>query len=532
MDIANKALEQRPAIQTRPVLSDGSVLWSADAFDAAVDAARAALVDAPCKTLATVLDNGAAVLALDEAAALAGVVHVPLPPFFSTTQMLHALQAAGVDTLVMAPLALEAMKKGGLLWPSKAPALDWLAMHVAGEPLLMARLPFSKPPFSGRPSGALPLPEGTTKITFTSGTTGQPKGVCLGAAAMQRVVTGVAQALAPLGIERHLSALPHAVLLENLSGMAAARHQGVLLLVPPLAELGLQGSSVFDAATFDHAVRAHRPNSLILLPQMLRAWCGHLARTGQRAPNSLRFVAVGGSAVGLDVLRAAQALGVPVAEGWGLSEGASVQTLNLPGLERLGSVGRALPHAQVRVAADGELEIAGSLFLGYLGSTEPVPAWWPTGDLGRIDDEGFVHLQGRKKHVLITAFGRNVSPEWVELALMQSPAVAQAVVFGEGQASLSAVLWPAAQASVAAAVDAEQQRASLAVAVARANETLPDYARIGRWVLAQHPFNVASGMATANGRPQRQAVGLAHHMPLNAAFHSRTEPLTEQVSTP
>ena len=71
-----------------------------------------------------------------------------------------------------------------------------------------------------------------------------------------------------------------------------------------------------------------------------------------------------------------------------------------------------------------------------------MPQWWPTGDLGSIDADGFVHVQGRKKNVLITGFGRNVSAEWVETALRGEPLVAQAAVFGEGQPALSAVLWP------------------------------------------------------------------------------------------
>ncbi len=464
----------------RPALHDGRRAWSAAELAGAVAEAGQALRGAGTRVLATLLDNTPAFVALDEAALDAGIVHVPLPTFFSAAQLQHALHSAGVDTLlVAAPLAAR--------WP----ALAWTPWRVAGERLMHAALP----------AAPVALPPGTAKITFTSGTTGAPKGVCLGGAALQRVADGVADALAPLGIERHLNALPFAVLLENVAGLMAPRGQGSTVLTLPLAELGLAGASGFDAARFDAAVRAQQPHSMILLPQMLRAWCAWLAHSGRRAPASLRFVAVGGAAVGAPLVHAAQALGIPVGEGYGLSEGGSVQTLNLPGAERAGSAGRPLPHARLRVAADGEIEIAGSLFAGYLGDPAPVPAWWPTGDLGHIDAEGFVHLHGRKKNVLITAFGRNVSPEWVETTLRGQPALAQAVVFGEGRPALSAVLWP---------VRPDADDATLQAAVDAANATLPDYARIATWSRARAAFDAASGLATANGRPQRAAILIAH----------------------
>ena len=184
-----------------------------------------------------------------------------------------------------------------------------------------------------------------------------------------------------------------------------------------------------------------------------------------------------------------------------LSEGASVQTLNLPGADRPGSAGRALPHARLRVAPDGEIEIAGSLFSGYLGEAATAREWWPSGDLGSIDADGFLHLRGRKKHVLITAYGRNVSPEWVETALRAEPAIAQAVVFGEAQPALSAVLWP---------LQPDASDDELQTAVDDANATLPDYARVQRWVRARAPFEAGSGMSTANGRPQRTAIWQRH----------------------
>lgn len=418
---------------------------------------------AQTRVLATLLDNGPEFIALDEAAAAEGLVHVPLPLFFTPAQRLHALQAAGVDTLV--------------------------------TPAGVERLPFVP----------VAMPAGTTKITFTSGTTGAPKGVCLSAAAMDAVADGLIAAMAPLGIARHLNALPFAVLLENIAGLLAPRRHGVDVVPLPLTEVGLTGSSSFDPAMLDAAVRRHAIESVILLPQMLRAWVGWLLQTQQRAPRSLKLVAVGGAAVGAALVRAAWDLGLPVAEGYGLSEGASVQTLNLPdggSAPPAGSVGRVLPHARLRVAPDGEIEVAGSLFSGYLGDATPVPDWWPSGDLGRIDAEGFVWIAGRKKNLLITSYGRNVSPEWVETALRQHPAVLQAVVFGNGQPALSAVLWPA------------RPGADLAAAVAAANAQLPDYARIARWTEGRAAYEAVTGLATANGRPQRAAIQALHAEPL------------------
>lgn len=461
-------------------LHDGQRDWSAAELATAKDAAQAWLQAQGTRVLATLLDNGAAFVVLDEAAAGAGLVHVPLPPFFTPAQIQHALQSAGVDTLLAPPAAAAA-------WP----ALPWQPVQVAERALRCARLP----------AQGLPMPRGTAKITYTSGSTGAPKGVCLRQSAMERVADGVVQALGPLGIKRHLSALPFAVLLENVAGQMAARRQGATLITVPLSELGWQGSSQFDVAIFHAAVLRHRPDSLILLPQMLRAWVGLLMQSGQRAPAGLKFVAVGGAAVGAPLIATAQALGIPAYEGYGLSEGASVQTLNLPGAQRPGSVGRALPHARLRVADDGEIEVAGSLMAGYLGDATAPPEWWPSGDLGHIDAEGYVHLRGRKKNVLISAYGRNISPEWVETALGQQAAIRQAVVYGDGEPSLWAVLWP---------VQAGTPDAALQAAVDAANATLPDYARITRWTRGRAAFSAETGYATANGRPQRAAILAAH----------------------
>lgn len=471
----------------RIALEGPGISWTRPELDAAAARLAETLQARGTWVLATLMDNSPAWVVADLAASIAGVVHVPLPAFFTPQQIAHALQAAGVDTL-LAPPEL---------------ATSWLQLprhdcSVAGQPLALLTLP----------GYAVQMPSCTSKITFTSGSTGAPKGVCLHEKAMRRAAWGLVSALEPLQIRRHLCVLPLAVLLENLAGVLAPLARGATVVVPPLAQVGLTGSSGFDVGAFHAAVHRHAPDSIILLPQMLRAWTGWLQHTGQPVPASLKMVAVGGAAVGERLIRAARERGIPAYEGYGLSEGGSVQTLNLPGADCAGSAGRPLPHARVRIAADGEIEISGTVMAGYLGDPRPVPQWWPTGDLGRIDGQGFLHVQGRRKNVLITGFGRNVSPEWVETALRSQQMVAQAVVFGEGQPALSAVVWPLAATLPDAEIDA---------AVQAANDSLPDYARVARWVRGRASFSVQSGMATGNGRPQRDAILALHAEALGIA---------------
>ncbi len=451
-------------------------LLLAQAWQALQTEAMQVLAHAKAKVVATCLDNTPAFLAVDAAAQTMGLVHVPLPVFFTPEQMQHALQSAGVDCLIVSAAMASSWGQGPC---TKFSLLD--------EDLVCFTLP----------NTPCVIPKGTSKITFTSGTTAQPKGVCLSFESMLAVAKSLAEATQPLQLTRHLNALPFAVLLENIAGVLAPAQIGATLITLPLAQLGWRGASGFDVALFHQAVVQFQPNSLVVLPQMLRAWCAYLQQTRQPAPECLRLVAVGGAPVGEALIAQAHQLGLPAYEGYGLSEGSSVQTLNLPQASRAGSVGKALPHAEIRLAEDGEIEVRGSLMLGYLGQEPLTATWWPSGDLGSVDNDGYVHIEGRKKNVLITSFGRNVSPEWVETVLRSSPSIREAVVFGNGQPQLSAVIWP---------MNANGNPDDVARAIEVANAQLPDYARLAKHVVADVPFTVQSGMSTANGRPQRDTI--------------------------
>jgi long-subunit acyl-CoA synthetase (AMP-forming) len=210
---------------------------------------------------------------------------------------------------------------------------------------------------------------------------------------------------------------------------------------------------------------------------------------------------VGGARVPVRLLEEADALGLPVYEGYGLTEAASVVSLNTPDARRLGSAGRPLPHVRIEQGADGEILVGGATLAGYVGEAAPraAQALHATGDLGGLDADGFLHVHGRKREVLVTSFGRNVSPEWVESELLGHPAVAQAAVVGDGLPALVAVLVPRPGCA-----------GSLTDAVHAANARLPDYARLGAFVVADEPFSTGNGLLSRGGTPQRSLVAARH----------------------
>jgi long-subunit acyl-CoA synthetase (AMP-forming) len=185
-------------------------------------------------------------------------------------------------------------------------------------------------------------------------------------------------------------------------------------------------------------------------------------------PSSLRFIAVGGAPVSPLLLKRARALGLPVYEGYGLSEAASVVSMNVPGKDCIGSVGQPLPHGSVDIADDGEIVVRGNLFSGYLGQPFRQIEEWATGDIGFIDSDGHLHITGRKKTAFATAHGRKLAPEWIESELTGTSAIAQAALFGEGRSWNIAVVVPCDAAA----------GARIGPDIEVLNQTLPDYARV------------------------------------------------------
>ncbi len=161
----------------------------------------------------------------------------------------------------------------------------------------------------------------------------------------------------------------------------------------------------------------------------------------------LQLALVGAAAVAPELLRFFDACGVLVLEGYGLSESCAVATLNTPKAVRFGSVGRPLPGTEVVTAPDGELMLRGpSVFKGYYRDTEATEAamtpdgWLHTGDLGRVTEDGFVMITGRKKDLIITSSGKNITPANIESELRETRCITEAVVFGDNRPYLVAMV--------------------------------------------------------------------------------------------
>jgi long-chain acyl-CoA synthetase len=427
-----------------------------------------------CKTLGICMKNSPAWIVADISAINAGVTNIPLAVFFSDAQLQHIIADACIDTIITdQPRRIESL----------ATVLSRCDIDIAGVPVTQLQLASESP---GQHAAA--------KVTYTSGSTGTPRGVRLGLSAMETVAGSLAIAAEAREQERALVLLPLSILLENIGSVYVPILAGAEIVVPDADELGIQGSSKIDVDAFVAALNRIRPNTLIVPPDLLKLLV-RLAQE-QQLPDSFRFIAVGGAPVGTALLEAADKAGLPVYQGYGLSECCSVVTVATPRQNRRGSVGKPLPHTSVRIDDNGEIHVSGVTFDGYLNDPDHDVDEFATGDLGYFDEDGYLFVTGRNRHRIITGYGRNISPEWIESELVAHPSIGQAAVFGDVLPALTAVVVPAK------ALDFDE----LMAAITQVNNTLPDYARIDDCILAEQPFTVANSELTAGGTPARNVI--------------------------
>ena len=366
------------------------------------------------------------------------------------------------------------------------------------------------------------IPTDTAVIVFTSGTTGNPKAVPLThanlltnvrALAATRLVGPGDRAVLPLpfyhaypltiGLIVPLALGCAAILPGGISGpelLTALRDGGatVLVGVPRLyialldaVRRGIAGQPRFVASVsrvaWFLALRAMRHGV---------SWLGHvfLAPLRRQIAPRLRLLVSGGAAVPLEVEEALSALGWEMLTGYGLVETSSMLTFNPPGAARVGSAGRPVPGMQLRITNQsgdgiGEIETRGpSLFGGYTGDPEKTAAaftvdgWFRTGDLGRIDRDGFLHIAARKTETIVLADGKKLFPEPFEVIYAGSPLVREAALLGVNGALVALVVPDLTAARDAGAMRLADALHDSLTATAR---TLPSHARLSGFAITR-----------------------------------------------
>ena len=239
---------------------------------------------------------------------------------------------------------------------------------------------------------------------------------------------------------RCLSLVPFSLLIEQVTAVYRSLTSGGTVILPARDTV-----MAVDALGL---IRMARPTVAALTPSAIKALHAAVAQLPDAAPEELcrslfdcdrpPLLTCGGAPVDRRLLGDLADRGIPVFEGYGLSENSSIVSWNCPGQFRKGTVGRPLDHVRVRLEPDGELLIkSSSLFAGYTNADPTACAitedgWLRTGDLANIDPDGYITIRGRKKNVIITAHGRNVAPEWVEGRYKTIDLVEEAVVIGDG----------------------------------------------------------------------------------------------------
>ena len=497
---------------------------------------------------------------VDYAIWFAGAVTVPVYETSSAEQVAWILGDSGARAVVAedaAHVARVAEARAGLdqlnhVWSINDNAVDVLTRLGADV---------SDEDLEKRRTSATPLDLAT--LIYTSGTTGRPKGCMLthgnfmfelgvavdeldelftaydAATLLFLPLAHVFARVIQIGSVKSRTRLGHSADIKNLLADLQAFRPSFILAVPRVFEKVFNTASqkatadgrgaIFDRAAetaiaYSRGLDRGRPSLAVRARHAVfsRLVYGKLR---DALGGNVAYALSGGAPLGDRLGHFYRGIGLPVLEGYGLTETTAALTVNLPDAHKIGTVGRPLPGTAVRVADDGELLFrGGQVFAGYWDNEDATretlerDGWFHTGDVGEVDDEGFVRITGRKKEIIVTAGGKNVAPAVLEDRLRAHALVDQCMVVGDGQPFIAALVTldpdavsPWAQAHgksgrTADLVDDPDLRAEIEAAVEEANKAVSKAESIRKFKILADDWTEEGGQLTPSLKLKRNVV--------------------------
>ena len=405
-------------------------------------------------------------------------------------------------------------------------------------------------------------PDSLATLIYTSGTTGRPKGCQLTHGNFRGEVAGALEALPEL-FEREgastLLFLPLAHVFARVIQVGAIRagaklghtsdikdlvnHLGdfqptFILAVPRVFEKVFNSASskayadgrgkIFDRAvqtaiSYSRAQDSGKPGVALRTRHALfdRLVYGKLR---DALGGHTEWAISGGAPLGERLAHFYRGIGVPVLEGYGLTETTAALCVNTPEHQRVGTVGRVFPGTEVDVASDGELRFRGpQVFPGYWKNPEATSetldddGWFASGDVGDVDDDGFIRITGRKKEILVTAGGKNVSPAVLEDRVRAHPYVSQCLVVGDGKPFVAALVTIDTEAWTGS-LDDPSLESAVQEAIDDANAQVSQAEAIKKFVILPDDWTEENGYLTPSFKVKRSAVLRDFHDTVEALF--------------
>jgi long-chain acyl-CoA synthetase len=384
-------------------------------------------------------------------------------------------------------------------------------------------------------------PDSLATLIYTSGTTGRSKGVMITHRNVRYEqeaslrLTPYADQVGPDGVARIVTYLPMAHITgRTLDHWGPMAHPATLAYCPDhlrLFEIAAQVHPTFLMgiprvweklhAALRGALPDVTPAAVRALPDGVRQ--AVLTRIGL---DQCRIAATGSAPIDPEIVEFFRALGVPLTEGWGMSELSNAATFASPGEARSGAVGRAFPGVEVRLADDGEVLVRGPIVMGgyykdpeLTMATTDADGWLATGDIGELDADGFLKIIDRKKELIITSGGKNVSPALVEYELQRHPLIGQALAIGDRRNYVTALLvldpettpaWARARGltfdSLADLAADPEVLAEVERGVEAANSHLARPERVRRFTLLPAEWTAQSGELTPSMKRRRRVI--------------------------